>query len=223
MENQEGLTIHPIPLKSIFKVGLNTELDLEVRPMIEMIQAGGEKLFFESEDFQRYRYGDLVYVKPLGILAELEKQHGRTRRFSAPVKMTLKKSQIPSFLEEHGHELTESDFVVDEEVEKLKILTVFDRLEINPLTLERDWCWLDVRYGFGRSSISLAEVLQARESGQRYLMVRDGWVDCQAEAFEDLEAMARVSPDDPGRVWAFPSRRPPPGRHESRWSGHRRQ
>ena len=157
-------------------------------------------MFFESEDFQRYRYGDLVYVKPLGILAELEKQHGRTRRFSAPVKMTLKKSQIPSFLEEHGHELTESDFVVDEEVEKLKILTVFDRLEINPLTLERDWCWLDVRYGFGRSSISLAEVLQARESGQRYLMVRDGWVDCQAEAFEDLEAMARVSPDDPGRV-----------------------
>ena len=46
LENQEGLTIHPIPLKSIFKVGLNTELDLEVRPMIEMIQGRGRKIVF---------------------------------------------------------------------------------------------------------------------------------------------------------------------------------
>ncbi|MBW2355145.1 MAG: hypothetical protein JRF51_18315 [Deltaproteobacteria bacterium] len=72
LPNQHQLAIHPIPLKSIFMVSRDTELDMEVRPMIELIQENGESRFFEREDLKRFQYGELIYIREMGILAELE-------------------------------------------------------------------------------------------------------------------------------------------------------
>ena len=62
LPNQRGLAIHPIPLKSIFKVTMDTKLDLEVRPVIRLLQESGEAKFFDREDLGRYHYGDLIYI-----------------------------------------------------------------------------------------------------------------------------------------------------------------
>ncbi len=186
LPNQHGLSIHPIPLKSIFKISMNTELDLEVRPIIQVLQESGEARFFEREDLERFRYGDLVYIRELGILAELESP-GQIRKFAAPVRMVLKKSQVPSFLQELGDELKDGPHIIDASVKSLKIYKQFDKVEIAPGTLDRDWCWLSVRYGFGNSSISLAEILRAKKEGQRFIPTTDGWVDCQSQDFEGLD------------------------------------
>jgi hypothetical protein len=74
LSNQHRMSIHPVPLKTIFKISMNTELDLDIRPQIRMIQQGGESTFFERLDLERFRYGDLIYIKELGILAQLKKQ-----------------------------------------------------------------------------------------------------------------------------------------------------
>jgi superfamily II DNA or RNA helicase len=187
LPNQHGLSIHPIPLKSIFKISINTELDLEVRPIIQVLQESGEAKFFEREDLERFRYGDLIYIKELGILAELEPPGEIPRKFAAPVRMVLKKSQVPSFLQELGDELQDGPHIIDAAVKSLKIYKQFDRVEIAPGALERDWCWLSVRYGFGNSSISLAEILRAKKEGQRFVSTTDGWVDCQSQDFEGLD------------------------------------
>jgi len=187
LPNQHGLSIYPIPLKSIFKISINTELDLEVRPIIQVLQESGEARFFEREDLERFRYGDLIYIKELGILAELEPPGEIPRRFAAPVRMVLKKSQVPSFLQELGDELQDGPHIIDASVKSLKIYKQFDRVEIAPGALERDWCWLSVRYGFGNSSISLAEILRAKKEGQRFIPTTDGWVDCQSQDFEGLD------------------------------------
>lgn len=64
LSNQHRMSIHPVPLKTIFKISMNTELDLDIRPQIQMIQQGGESKFFERQDLERFRYGDLiVYVQ----------------------------------------------------------------------------------------------------------------------------------------------------------------
>jgi SNF2 family DNA or RNA helicase len=191
LPNQHQLPIHPIPLKSIFKVNMNTKLDLEIRPLIQLIQDDGEAKFFKREDLERFRYGDLIYVPELGILAELEKPGTVQRKFKAPVKMVLKKSQIPSFLEEFGDELREGAHLMDAKVEGLQIFTQVDRLEITPETLERDWCWLSAAYGFGNSTVSLAEVLRAKEENQRFIGTPEGWVDCQSPALEGLDYLMR--------------------------------
>ncbi len=185
LPNQHDLSIHPLPLKSIFKVSMNTEMDLEVRPLIQLMQENGEERFFEREDFERFRYGDLVYVRELGIMAELE-QPGKERRFRAPVKMVLKKSQIPAFLEEVGEELREGPHITDARVKALRIFKHFDRVEISPQAIHRDWCWLSVKYGFGNSLLSLHEILQAKKEGQRYIATVEGWVDCQSPGLEGI-------------------------------------
>ncbi|MEW6375179.1 MAG: DEAD/DEAH box helicase, partial [Thermodesulfobacteriota bacterium] len=187
LPNQHGLPIHPIPLKSIFKISINTELDLEVRPIIQVLQESGETRFFEREDLERFRYGDLIYIKDLGILAELEPPGGIPRKFAAPVRMVLKKSQVPSFLQDLGDELQDGPHIIDASVKSLKIYKQFDRVEIAPEALDRDWCWLSVRYGFGNSSISLAEILRAKKEGQRFIPTTDGWVDCQSQDFGGLD------------------------------------
>ena len=189
LPNQHNMAIHPVPLKSIFKVSMNTKLDLEVRPLIQIIQDDGEARFFEREDLERFRYGNLVYIKELGILAELESPGKMERKFKAPVSMVLKKSQVPSFLDEFEEELKEGAHIVDGGNKALQIIKEIDSVEISPEAIDRDWCWLSVKYGFGNSSVSLADILQAKMEGQRFIGTPDGWVDCLSPALAHLDSL----------------------------------
>jgi len=182
---QPDLAIHPVPLRSIFLVSQKTRLDLEVRPAIQTLQSSGEAKFFEGEDFAKFRYGDLVYIKEMNVLAELE-QPGTGRKFTAPISMRLKKSQLPDFLDEHRREVEEGFLVMDGHLKSLSILREFDRMEIIPDALKRSWYWLSVRYGFGSESVSLAEVLRARREGKSYLETGRGWVDVNSEVFRAI-------------------------------------
>lgn len=185
ISNQHLMAIQPIPLKSLFKVDQTTELDLQVRRLIQVMQKNGEDIFLEGEELDRYRYGSLVYVRELGVMAELEKP-GSSRKFKTPVKMTLKKSQVPSFLEEIDQGAHGRVDIVDSHDNRLQILKKADRIEISPDAMERDWYWLSVTYGFGNASVSLAEMLRARKEGQRYLPCPGGWIDCESEKLVGL-------------------------------------
>lgn len=183
LPNQHGMAITPIPLRSIFKIEMNTELDLEIRPQIKLVQESGEERFYNSEELERFRYGNLIYLKELGILAELERPDSK-RKFHAPTKMVLKKSQIPAFLEESGEELRQGCFVVADDVKGLRIFKDYESLQITPEALDKDWCWLSVTYGFGNSCISLAQLLEAKKEGRRYIGTPEGWIDCVAGFLE---------------------------------------
>lgn len=186
LPNQHGLSIHPLPLKSIFKISASTRMDLTVRPLVQVLQADGEIKYLKKEGLEKFRYGDLIYVRELGVLAELEPPGPLERKFSAPIKMVLKKSQVPGFLDEYGQVLQEGGHLIDASVKKMKIYSQVNQVAISPQALDRDWCWLDLRYGIGNSSLSLTEILKAREAGQRYIPVPDGWVDCQSLELEGL-------------------------------------
>ena len=196
LPNQHDLEIHPLPLKSIFKVSLDTEMDLELRPLIQLIQENGEARFLEREDLERFRYGDLIYVKELGIIAELEKPGPLQRQFTAPRKMVLKKSQIPSFLQEFGEEIFSGLHLVEGGIESISVFREWDRVEISPEAIDRDWCWLSVKYGFGNSRISLQEILRARRSGERYIGIEEGWVDCESPSLDGLEWFSHSESED---------------------------
>jgi superfamily II DNA or RNA helicase len=197
LPNQHNLAIHPVPLKSIFKVSANTELDLEVRPLIQLIQENGEPSFFEREDLEKFRYGNLIYIKEMGLLAELEPEGQEPRKFRAPVRMVLKKSQVPSFFEAFSHEAADASRLVDNELKPLNIIRTFDRIQITPAALERDWCWLSIAYGFGNRSISLSEILSAKKEGRRYIGTEGGWIDCESHELDSLAPIAERFEDRP--------------------------
>ncbi|MGA2260764.1 MAG: DEAD/DEAH box helicase [Acidobacteriota bacterium] len=188
--NQKDLAIHPVPLRSIFLVSQKTKLDLEVRPAIQALQATGESKFFLSENFAKFRYGDLVYLRELKVLAELEAA-GSGRKFTAPVAMRLEKSRLPAFLDEHRNAIEEGALVLDESLRHLSILRDCDRVEIVPDAIERSWYWLSIRYGFGTESVSLAEVLEARRQGHFYLPIQEGWIDLNSPSLGALDMIER--------------------------------
>ena len=198
LSNQHGLAIDPIPLDAIFDVKLTAKLNLEIKPLLRLIQKNGEAKFFQREDLKRFQYGDLYYIKELKLLAEDRYPEPPPESFAEPVKTVIKKSQVPSFLDEHAAELESAAFQVDESIRRLKILKTFDRLEITPRVLERDWLWLSISYGAGNQSIALAEILKARRAKQRYVATDEGWVDCNSPQFDILDLL----PKRPERIGA---------------------
>ena len=212
LPNQHGMVIHPIPLRSVFRVTMDTELDMEVRPVIEMVQQEGERRFYEAGDLEKFRYGRLVYVRELGILAELENPDGQERVFKAPRAMVLRESRVPAFIQEQGGDLNGPGFAADGKASSLKVFDRWDKVFISPEVLERDWCWLSVSYGFGASEVSLSELLKARGEGHRYVAVKDGWVDAMSphldffapllENLDDRARTARISRRDFFRMTA---------------------
>src|ERR1700724_3276010 len=148
---QRDLAIHPLPLRSIFHVTEETRFDLSevvARPAIAAIQASGEERYFHSAELERFRYGDLVYLRELGILAELESP-GRERKFRAPIEMRLTRSQV----------WEAGSLVLDGPLRHRRLLRDFDAVQIAGEALERSWYWLSIRYGFGNEAVSLGELL----------------------------------------------------------------
>ncbi len=189
---QEDLAIYPLPLQSIFHVTQETELDLLVRPVIRVLQLKGQQRFYSGVDLEKFRYGNLVFVRELRVLAELERE-GERRRFRPPRLLRLKRSQVPSFLDEHSEEIAAGTMVLDEPLRSLEIFKNYDYVKVSAEALERSWYWLAVQYGFGDQTISFEDMLSARDKGLPYLETASGWIDLNSSFFEQLEQLKKSS------------------------------
>ncbi len=194
---QEDLQIHPVPLRSLFRVSHETELDLRVRPVIRLLQQSGEEKYLDREELKKFQYGNLVYVRELGLLAELEKDR-KQRKYAAPKAMKLARSQVASFLDDYGEAIQDGTLVLEEPLRGLKIHKTYDRVEVDgtPVDGRPSWYWLSVKYGFGDETVTLADILRARRKGAPYLETGNGWIDLKSAVFEDLTRLEDKLVDD---------------------------
>ncbi|HEX3128164.1 MAG TPA: DEAD/DEAH box helicase [Thermoanaerobaculia bacterium] len=192
--DQEDLPQRPLPLRTIFHISEQTDLDVvEVRPVIQSLQATGEERFLELAEVERFRYGSLIWLRDLKVLAELERD-GKERKFRSPARVQLRRSQVPGFLEKHADDLAAGTLVLDEPLRQRRIFKTFDRVEIAGApdlesALERSWLWLSIGYGFGNETVSLQRLLQARRDGLPYLEIAGGWIDLQAPVVRALDGL----------------------------------
>ena len=193
--NQHGLNIQPLALDSVFDVRLNEGLDMEIQPMLRLIQQNGELRFFKREDLRKFQYGHLYYIKELGLLVE-DNAPGSAARIAEPARTVIQRGQVPQFLSEHGLLLNGELYRLDEKLRRFEIMTSFDRIAIFPKAVEKSWCWLDVTYGDGNQSISLASILAAKKAGQRFVATRHGWVDCQSPPFAHADELVKHQPPE---------------------------
>ncbi len=187
--------VRTIPLKSLFGVTRDTELDLDVRPAIQALQSVGEARFLTREQRGAFRYGRLVYLPNMGLLAELETP-GFERKFGAPLRMELRRSLVPGLRDEGLRRAIPAA----KSARAPSVLHDFDTLELVPEAEEAGGYWLSVRYGFGNATVTLADVLRARNEGLRYLETPEGWVDVASPVFDGVSG-----PIDAGRVRLSPS------------------
>ncbi|MFC1857262.1 SNF2-related protein, partial [Thermodesulfobacteriota bacterium] len=195
--NTHDLSVDPISLDAIFDVRLNKNLDIEIQPLLRLIQKDGEFKFFERENLKRFQYGDLYYIEELGILAEDQYPELPPDKYNEPVTTVINRSRIPAFLEEIKTDLAGDTYRIDDNIKRLKIFKDIDRVEITPESLERNWCWLSVKYGFGSQWISLSDILAAKRDKQRYVATDEGWVDVESREFDPLDTLADRMPDTP--------------------------
>lgn len=118
----------------------------------------------------------MYYIEELGILAEDQYPKLPPDKFKEPVKTVINRSRVPAFLEEFRTDLAGDTYRIDDNIKRLKIIKDIDRVEITPESLERDWRWLSVKYGFGNQWISLSDILAAKRDKQRYIATDEGWV-----------------------------------------------
>jgi SNF2 family DNA or RNA helicase len=197
ISNTHELAVDPIPLDAIFDVRLNENYDIEIQSLLRLIQKDGEAKFFERENLKQFQYGDLYYIEELGILAEDQYPKLPPDKFKEPVKTVINRSRVPAFLEKFRTDLADNTYRIDENIKRLKIITDFDRVEITPEVLERNWCWISVKYGMGSQWISLSDILAAKRAKQRYVATDEGWIDVESPKFGPLDTLFERTSDTP--------------------------
>ena len=189
----QGLEIHPIPLITVFKLSRHRshKLAVEITPCIQLTLQNGEVRLWEEARMQKFRYGDLIYLSEPDLIAEHHKPRRIPDGFGVREsgKIVINKEEIPAFLDAFGADFSKGAFLPDDSVKALMIFRRPDRINITPRTLDRDWCWLSVAYGFGNSSLSLSKILQAKAEGRRYIETPEGWMDAQSPEFESLDIL----------------------------------
>jgi len=185
----QGLKIHPIALISIFKISQTPDREFEITPMIQLTLQNGKTRLWEEALLQKYRYGELYYIPDLDILGKHRQPRRLAPALTGPEKKLIKREDIPAFLADFDEDLAKGRFVPDTSVVALNIFKRPDQINLTPQVLERDWCWLSVTYGFGNADLSLAEILQAKAEGRRFIETPSGWIDALSPAFEGLEVL----------------------------------
>jgi superfamily II DNA or RNA helicase len=192
----QGLEIHPVPLITVFKLSKTggNKPTLEITPCIQLTLQSGKIRLWDEASIEKFRYGDLIYLAGPDMLAH----HPNPRRIPADIgtlksgKIIIKKEEIPDFLDALGADFSKGLFLPDVSAKTLNIFKRPERITITPRTLERDWCWLSVDYGFGTSSLALSDILRARAESRRYIETQDGWLDAQAPEFDGLDLLLQT-------------------------------
>ena len=180
-ERSPDAAIRPIPLRSLLAVKPETRLDLDVRSGIDGLQALGEARLLASPSLRLFRYGRLVYLPTVGVLAEMETP-GSERRFMAPVAMQLVKSALPT-LALPPDEKTAGPPAI------LRVFEEYDAIEITGASFEGGAYWLNLSYAVGQGFVSLSDLVQAREERRTHFDIEGGSVDLSAPAFGDIDRL----------------------------------
>ena len=181
-----GPAMAPVPLDVVFDARLRDDSNLEIAPRLRLVQQAGEYRTLAAIDFKRFQYGDLVYIPELNLMADMVAVE-LPGLLKSDQRTLIKGARIPFFLEEHRDAIESGRIAVADGGGRLRILARYDRLQVRGRRVDRDWCHLAVFYGFGNAAVSLARILAARREGTRFVATEEGWVDTQAEAFDEFE------------------------------------
>ncbi|WP_428268698.1 DEAD/DEAH box helicase [Haliangium sp.] len=141
---------------------------------------------------ERFRYADMAYLPALDAVVPLSEPGPVAEALRLDHPRDLDPEGAHGLLAKVATALSGTPSAAPDELLGLRVLTSFQQVEIDPRALQRDWCWLSLRYGAGDVHISLDDIMAARARGQRFIETDAGWVDTEAPAFEPLaELLAR--------------------------------
>ena len=185
-----GVGVEPVLSSTLFHVGPETRVDESIRPAVDLLVAHGEDEL-ESEERERFRYDNLVFVEELEILVELD-EDPNAWELPDPEQLILDGARVRSFRTEPPPEGDEGRLFLDNPMSELGIFTEFDYMELVPDEEEdEEELSLEIRFGFGDEEVAINDLLRAKKEGQPYLQTESGWVDLNAPAMRGLSSLLR--------------------------------
>jgi superfamily II DNA or RNA helicase len=182
IDNAHEFSVSPFPLKSILKMSLTKKKDLLMALWFRYSPENGEATAYSREKLLPFTYGDLVYLSDKSCFARIEKPDVLFEKFKGKYAKIVKQEKIPEGLDSLGEAFwgRKGLNIVDETLKELSIFKTHDRLILDTKAADRSWFHLSMAYGFGRSRISIFEILNAKKEGRRFIPVDKGWVDVRA-------------------------------------------
>jgi superfamily II DNA or RNA helicase len=185
-ENPCEFKIWPESLESIVKVTADESNNLNVVLYLLLHLPDGSTEAIERQKLRQFWYNDTVYIPEKEVFATWRKPDKFRDKFGGKYSKKIKQKRLPEVIENIG-DIFAPPNMVDPSVNRLQIYREYSRVEIDTHAVDRDWCWLSFRYGFGENAfVSLKDIYDARMSGKRFFPVHDGWVDLDAIKIETL-------------------------------------
>ncbi len=177
---RSDVPIWPESIESIVKVSADESNNLRLTLFLLVHNPDGSTETVERSRLSRYWYGDAVYLPEKKVLATWKKPDRFAGAFGRQYTKKIRQERLPEVIEKLG-DIFAPPNIIDPSAKRLRIHKEWSRIEIDPSAVDRDWCWLSIRYGFGENvSARLSDIYAARISGKKYLPVEDGWVDVRA-------------------------------------------
>ena len=202
LKNPEDFRMYSEALESIVHVAADAEHNLHLTLYLRLTLPDGSSEAFERKALRKFWQGDAVYFPDKGFFATVKQPDVLWEKFGGKYRKKIRKDKVPELLEQIGIDLFGPPHIVDESVRRMRVYSECRSVELSPRSMDRDWCWLSISYGFGENAaVSLADLYQAQRSGRRFIPVSDGWVDSRAvnlEAVLDLPGSslsAQLAPD----------------------------
>ena len=174
-------SIVPLSAADLFYIGPDTKIPAERKLDVLRLAAEGEELL-DEEERKRFRYGDLVFLEELGLLARRSDRGAGDWR--EPAALDLDSARVSTF-RVAPPVLAPAPTLPENPLAAIGILTEFDYIEIEPGEDDS----LSIRYGFGDEDVGLDELLAARGAGLPYLETASGWIDLNAPALRNLGSL----------------------------------
>jgi SNF2 family DNA or RNA helicase len=185
-ENRCDFKIWPESLESIVKVTADASNNLNVVLYLLLHLPDGSTEAIERQKLEQFWYNDTVYIPQKEVFATWRKPDRFWDKFGGKYSKKIKQKRLPEVIEKIG-DIFAPPNIVDQSVNRLQIYREYSSVEIDTHAVDRDWCWLSFRYGFGENTcVSLKDIYDARMSRKRFLPVHDGWVDLDAIKIETL-------------------------------------
>ncbi|MBD3317202.1 MAG: hypothetical protein GF344_15555 [Chitinivibrionales bacterium] len=175
---------------------------LEVNPVIDASQSGDMNKPTSIET--RYVYGDLMYIPSdngfvrlsrasMAILSRggHERRHFSTLQFAESLEADTDMYSLGKLESDSGDAQALDLFAQEghDDLARLRGIAVvrrFERLELEPESIEGNDCMLRIAYGAGPVSAPLSAILAAREQKKRYAVTPACIIDCASESLSLL-------------------------------------
>ncbi len=187
------LLINPSALETGYKIDLTNLSSLCITPVVQNPDpeffTGGD--YLDRTQLENQLYGPYYFFSDFGFFRIHVNSGGLPPEYFSPQRKTVVPPQkITAFLMECANLIRDDPTIfIDENILHRKTVEKYEKVIISHVEFNDDQIKLSINYDFGGFSLSLAEILDAKKKGSRFVVRQDKWIDATSPDFAWIEGL----------------------------------